>query len=471
VIKQSRHDFDSLLNPKSIAIFGSFKEGIFGGYPAVRQLQSFGFSGKIYPINPRYNEVLGIKVYPSVNEIPTAVDLAVIMTAATTVPEIMEQCAKRGIKAAVVVSDGFAERNEEGAELQRKFVDIAKKAGMRIIGPNTAGIVNIKEGFALGAYECGYEKIKKGTISFITQTGIIALQAVPWADFPYGINKFIDLGNKCDVDESELLEYLGNDPETKVISLYLEGIKDGQRFLKAAKEITRRKPVLVLKSGRTKEAAKAIVSHTGSLAGDDQVFDSACQQANIIRVSKWNELFDFAKILAYQPLPKGNRLGILSCTGGVATMLIDTAAEWGLTIAKLSAESSDQLKKLFPPAWGANPIDWGIPTAYMPDKWFPFYQQALETLLKDDNIDCIANVIWIDPFGSSVDAYTKLAEELQGTLTKPIATWIYSPSSSHVMELSYRLESLGFPVFHDHETAAKALGIMFRYSTIKDNSL
>ena len=152
-------------------------------------------------------------------------------------------------------------------------------------------------------------------------------------------------------------------------------------------------------------------------------------------------------------------------------MLIDTAAEWGLTHAKFSAESSERLRKLFPPAWGTNPIDWGIPVAYMPDKWFPFYQQALETLLKDDNIDCIANVIWIDPFGSSVDAYTKLAEELQGTLTKPIATWIYSPSSSHVMELSYRLESLGFPVFHDHETAAKALGIMFRYSTIKDNSL
>jgi acyl-CoA synthetase (NDP forming) len=370
------------------------------------------------------------------------------------------------------VSDGFAERNEEGAELQRKFVDVAKKAGMRIIGPNTAGLANNVTGkFALCPYECGYEKIKKGTISFITQTGIIALQAVPWADFPYGINKFIDLGNKCDVDESELLEYLGNDPETKVISLYLEGIKDGQRFLKTAKEITRRKPVLVLKSGRTKEAAKAIVSHTGSLAGDDQVFDSACQQANIIRVSKWNELFDFAKILAYQPLPKGNRLGILSCTGATATMLIDTAAEWGLTPAKFSAESSERLRKLFPPAWGANPIDWGIPVAYMPDKGSYFYQQALELLLNDNNVDCIANVIWVAPLGSSIGEYTKFAEELKGNLTKPIATWIYGPSSSNVMELSYHLESMGFPVYHDHETAAKALGIMFRYSTIKDNSL
>ena len=301
MVKQSRHDLDPLLDPKSIAIFGSFKKAIFGGYPAVRQLQSFGFSGRIYAVNPHYDEVLGIKVYPSVMEIPEAVDLAVIMTAAPTVPKIMGECAKKGIKAAIVVSDGFAERNKEGAKLQRELIDIAKGAGMRIIGPNTAGLVNIIDGFALGAYECGYEKIKKGTISFVTQTGIIALQAVPWCDFPYGISKLIDLGNKSDVDESDLLEYLGNDLETKVISLYLEGIRDGQRFLKIAKEITQKKPVLVLKSGRTKEAAKAITSHTGALAGEDQVFNSACQQANIIRVSKWNELLDFAKILAYQP--------------------------------------------------------------------------------------------------------------------------------------------------------------------------
>jgi len=467
MLKQSRRDLDPLFSPRSIAIFGSFKKGFFGGYPAVRQLRSFGFSGRIYPVNPRYDEVLGLKVYPSIKEAPEAIDLAVIMTAAPTVPKIMEECAEKGIKAAIIVSDGFAERNEEGAELQRKFIDIAKRAGMRIIGPNTAGVVNLTDRFVLDAYECGYDHIKKGTISFVTQTGIISPQAMPWGDIPFGINKLVDLGNKSDVDENDLLEYLGNDPQTKVISLYLEGIKNGQRFLKIAKEISREKPVLVLKPGRAKEAAKAIASHTGTLAGDDQVFNSVCQQAHIIRVSEWSELFDFAKILASQPLSKGNRLGILSCTGASAIMLVDAASAWGLTTAKLSTESAERLRRLFPPSWGANPIDWGIPLAYMPNKWFHFYQQALETLLSDDNIDCIANVIWVDSFGSLIDGYAKFAGELKGKLTKPIATWIYGSSLSRIAELSHCLESLGFPVYHDHETAAKALGVMFKYSTMK----
>jgi acyl-CoA synthetase (NDP forming) len=458
-------DLAHLFRPKTVAIFGSFKQGFFGGYTVVKQLISFGFPGKIYPINPRYNEVFDLKVYPSLKEVSEAVDLAMIMTNASAVPQIMLECAEKGVKAAIIVSDGFAERDKEGAKLQRAIVDIARRTGMRIVGPNTVGMMNTIDSTILCAYECWYEKVKKGAIALVGQTGIIGPQAMPWHEFSCGINKVVDLGNKCDVNESDVLEYLGNDSTIKVIALHLEDIKDGQRFLRIAKQVIKKKPVLVLKVGRTKEGAKALASHTGSLAGDDQVFDSLCKQAGIIRVDRWNELLNFAKILAHQPLPKGNRVGIVSVTGGGAAIMIDMAAQCGLAMASLSAQSSKRLAELYPPAWGANPIDLGPPAPYYgPETWFSLCQETLDILLNDDNVDCVAMVIAADPFGASLQVNAKMVERLIGNLSKPIAIWTYGPSLSHVAELSRGLENLGFPVYLEPETAVKALGVMYKYA-------
>ena len=460
-----QHDITPFFAPKSVAVFGSFKESFFGGYPAIKQLIRFGYQGNIYPINPHYDEAFGFKAYPSIKEVPETVDLAMIMTNASAAHQIIMECAGR-IKAAIIVSDGFAERDKEGAALQRTIVDIAKRGGMRIIGPNTAGMMSAPDSLISCAFECTFEKANnKGVIALVGQTGLVAPQAIPWHESGYSINKLIDLGNKCDVDESDILEYLSDDPMVKVIAFHLEDIKDGQRFLKIVKETIKKKPILVLKAGRTKEGARALISHTGSLAGDDKIFDTVCKQAGIIRVDRWTELVDFARMLAHQPLPKGNRLGILSASGGLAAIVADAAIRYGLSIATLSSESSRRLKELYPPTWGSNPIDYGAPASYY-GNWLPLYQEALNTLVSDDNVDCIATVTGTDPFGVILEDLTELTGKLSGRITKPIATWIYGPIPSHVADASHRLEGLGFPVYYDPETSVKALSIMYKYANL-----
>jgi len=288
---------------------------------------------------------------------------------------------------------------------------------------------------------------------------------------PTGLsNRFIDLGNKCDVDESDVLQYLGDDPTVNVIAFHLEDIKDSPRFLRVAKQVIQRKPVLILKPGRTKEGAKLLASHTGSLAGDDQVFDALCKQVGIIRVDKWTELVDFAKILAHQPLPKGNRLGIFSASGGGAVMTADAAIQHGLILATLTSESSKNLHKLFPPAWGANPIDFGPPATNVgPEGWLSLFQESLGILVADDNVDCIAIMTGVDAFGASLEPTITLYESIKCTSLKPVTTWVYGPIPAHVTEITRRLESLGFPVYSDLETAIKDVERLFDYIIEKED--
>lgn len=311
-----KDDLALFFEPKSLAVIGSFKEAPFGGYVVVKTLLNSGYAGKIYLVNPSYKEALGLKVYPSVKDVPGGIDLVLIIIGCRSVPKVIEECAEKGVKAAILVSDGFAERNEEGAALQKEILEIAKKNKMRIIGPNTAGIANPANGLIPCPYIMGYERIKIGGIAICGQTGMINPQAFPYADLHYGVSKICDFGNKSDVDECDMLEYLENDPATKVITMYLESIREGRRFLEISKRVTSKKPVLILKSGRTEEGARVSASHTGSLAVDDQIFNAACKQAGIIRLEKFSEIFELPKIFALQPLPKGNQLGIISYTGG-----------------------------------------------------------------------------------------------------------------------------------------------------------
>jgi acyl-CoA synthetase (NDP forming) len=298
--------------PQSVAVIGSLREGYFGGYVVIKTLLNAGFKGKIFPVNPSYQEVLGLKVYPSLRDISESIDLVFLIINRKSVPDMVRTCANKGIKAVVVVADGFAERDEEGARLQHEIVEIAKKSRMRIIGPNTAGVANSVNGFIPDPYEMGYRTLKAGGIAICAQTGMINPQAFPYGDLHYGVSKICDYGNKCDVDECDMLEYLEMDPGTKVITMYLESIRDGRRFLEVSKRVTPKKPVLILKSGRTQEGARVSTSHTGSLAVDDQVFSAACKQAGVIRLEKFSELFEIPKIFDDQPLPREGRLGSLS---------------------------------------------------------------------------------------------------------------------------------------------------------------
>ena len=450
--------------PQSIAVIGSLREGYFGGYVVVKTLLNAGFTGKIYPVNPSYPEVLGLKAYSSIKEIPEKIDLAIIMINRRSVLNVMRECAGKGIKAVIVVADGFAERDEEGAKLQNEIVDIAREAGIRIIGPNTAGIVNSANSLILGPYEPGYKKVKSGAVAICAQTGMINPQAFPYADLHYGVSKICDYGNKCDVDEGDLLEYLESDPATKVITMYLESIRDGRRFLEISKRVAAKKPVLILKSGRTKEGAKVSASHTGALAVDDQILSAACKQAGVIRLEKFRELFELPKIFSLQPLPKGNRLGMVTFTGGVGVLAIDEGAKYGLSVARLSPEIVEKLNAIFP-GLGKTVVDIGPSMAV--NNYMTIYSDIFKTVLSDDNIDCLFNVIWTSPFEEFVEEYLKFYGTLQGKYQKTIATWIYGPSIPLINEMSSRMEDLGFPVFSDLEMAIKALGIAYQYSKWK----
>jgi len=448
-------------NPRSIAVIGSFREGYFGGSVIVRSLLKAGYEGAIFPVNPGYQESHGIKVFPSLRDIPGKADVAVVMINARSVLPMLKECADQGIRSVVVVSDGFAERDEEGARLQAEMVSLARSLDLRIIGPNTAGVVNTANGFNPCPYEAGYYKLGQGVTAVCAQTGMINPQAFPYPDMRFGVSKICDFGNKCDVDECDMLEYLAEDGKTEVISMYLESIRNGPRFLNLARRVATRKPVLVLKAGRTAEGAKASESHTGSLAVDDRIFDAACFQSGILRLERFRDIFDMPKIFAARALPPGNRVGILTVTGGVAVMAIDECAKQGLCVAKLGGRQAQALEELFV-GLGKNPVDVGPMMAAVP-KAFDLYPRILSTILGDENVDSLFTVLWATPAGHVISRYVETYEGLRARFKKPVVTWIYGPDAGAIAELSRRLEDSGFPVFDTPEKCIRALGLAYRY--------
>lgn len=460
-----KHPLSYFFEPRTIGVIGLLREGFFGGHVVIQTLLKSGFSGEIYPVNPSYQEILGLKVYRSIKDVPTPVDLVLIITGNRVVPNILRECAEKGVRAAIVVSDGFAERDEEGVKLQREIVTIGKQAGIRILGPNTAGIANPSKGVVPNPYELGYEKIKPGGVALCAQTGMINPQAFPYGDLGYGVSKICDFGNKCDVDECDLMEYLEGDSETKVIALYLEGIRDGQRFMEVGRRVRKEKPILILKSGRTEEGAKATSSHTGALAVNDQIFDAVCKQAGLLRLDSFGELFELPKIFSSQPLPKGNRLGIVTFTGGIGALAVDEATRYGLRPAILTSKTINELNSIYPNL-GKSIIDLGPPMAAVKD-YVSIYPKVMETVLKDKNIDCLFNVVWTGPTQPFAEEYIRIYRYLKEINQKTIATWIYGPRLSLIQELTLRFEEIGFPVFTDLEMAIKALGLTYRYSLSK----
>lgn len=458
---ESLHPF---FYPESVGIIGSLKEGLFGGFVAIKSLLNAGYKGEIFPVNPAYKEVWGLKVYRSIQEIPKKIDLVLIITAARSVPNILKECGAKGVRAAIVVSDGFAERDEEGRKLQGDIVEIARREGMRILGPNTAGVANPSEGLIPNPYEMGYERVKEGGIAICAQTGMINPQAFPYGDLQYGVSKICDFGNKADVDECDMMEYLENDPATKAMTFYMESIKDGQRFLKVSKRVASKKPVMILKSGRTEQGATVSASHTGSLAINDRIFDAACKQSGIIRLESFRELFELPKIFAYQPPPRGNRLGIITFTGGIGVLAIDEGTQYGLTVPLLSLKTRKKLEAIFP-GMGKRIVDIGPAMAVIND-YMAIYSEILKAVMTDPCIDSIFNVIWTGPSGEFIEEYLKIYRELKGN-QKPIASWVYGPRIPYLQEMSAQLEHLGFPVFSDIEMAIKALGVATQYARAK----
>ena len=462
--QQNRSDLKSFFEPKSVAVFGSLREGVGLGYGVIRNMLQFGYSGKIYPVSPSYSgEVLGFRVYSAVNDVAEPIDAAIVITPPPTVPGIIEQCARKGVKAAVIVSENFAEAGGDGVKYQQQLVEIVRRTGIRIIGPNTVGLFNAANGFITNPYLIVQKKIRRGGIAYCSQSGYVGTAAQPLEDRAVPVSKMCDIGNKCDVDEADLLNYLADDPETKVVAMHIENAKDGRRFMGAARRVVARKPLLVLRPGRSEEAARAVASHTASLAGNEQVYDSAIKQVGAIRLDTWLEYWEVPRIFAYQPLPEGNRIAILTLTGGVAVVGVDVAVSAGLDLARFSPATAEKLKRIYP-RLSSNPVDLG-PILSVSDNPFAVEEEVIALALNDANVDCAAISVYAG-FDDIVAPIVEMFDNLKGRITKPVAIWIYGMKLSAMDEMSRQLEMRGLPTYFYLETAVKALGIAAAYAGV-----
>ncbi|MBX6422797.1 acetate--CoA ligase alpha subunit [Thermosulfurimonas sp. F29] len=377
---------EKFFNPESIAVIGAAREPGKVGHDVVRNLLESGFSGRIYPINPKASEIAGLRAYPSVTAVPDKIDLAVVAVRAPLVPRILEECGHKGIGAAVVLSAGFKESGREGARLEQELGEVAKRFGIRVIGPNCLGILDTYH--RVNATFAALKPLR-GHIGFFSQSGALCLALLEWSKAEkVGLSRFISLGNKCDVSELECLRLLGDDPHTRVIMGYLEGVEDGRTFTEVARRIARKKPIIIFKSGVTAAGARAASSHTGSLAGSEVAFEAAVRRAGIIRAHTLREFFNLALLLAFQPLPRGPNLGILTNSGGPGIVAADACEHSTLELPTLSTDTVEKLRKILPPyAAFFNPVD------ITGDADAQRYAGALEILIEDERLDSLLVIL------------------------------------------------------------------------------
>jgi acyl-CoA synthetase (NDP forming) len=339
---------------------------------------------KIYPVNPNAAEVHGIKAFSSVTEIPDAVDLAVIVVAERLVPAVLRECVSKGVRAAVIITSGFGETGKQGQRIEAELVKIGRQGGIRFIGPNSMGHADTHTQLSTFGQ---WGKMPVGSVAVLSQSGSTCLKIVRNLESAgIACSKYVSTGNEADLRMEDYLEYFANDDDTKVIAAYIEGIRDGRRFMKLAKDITARKPIVVVKVGGTRESARAVMSHTGAMAGTDAIYTAAFKQSGVIRVDDDDELVDAVYALLNSPLPRGNRVGILSLGGGPGALTAEACENEGLTIGRLKPATVKKLDKLLPPRWPRrNPVDMAGPSAAE----FSIIAELLWPLIEDNNIDII----------------------------------------------------------------------------------
>lgn len=448
-------NLDKVFNPSSIAVIGASREPNKIGHVIVKNFVDGGFAGKVYPINPNAEEVLGIPCHKSVLDVEGKIDSAVICVPAAVVAQELEECGKKGVKGVVVITSGFSEiGNVEG---EKKIAAIADKYCMAMIGPNCMGIITAAthvDSVFLPIYKLGRPHV--GKISFISQSGALGGCIVDLAArVGIGMSKFVSYGNAAVIDETDLLQYLADDKETEIIVVYLEGIRDGKKFLSVAKEVTKRKPVVVLKGGKSSSGAAAALSHTGSLAGAAEAYHAAFKQAKIIEAETLDELFDFAKIFD-QPLSAGKRIGIVTNGGGMGVLATDSLEVEGLAPAKYSDDTLKLLRSSLP-AYGnvGNPLD------LLGDADSHRYEIALNALMKDDDVDAIVVILLFQTaaLDSSVANIVIRASDLR---KKPV---IAVCTGGEYTEMHKRiLESYGVPTYSSPSSAMRALSKFIAYS-------
>jgi len=446
--------FDKFFNPKSVAVVGASRTPGKLGYTILENIK-YSFKGLKYPINPNTEEILGLKAYPTLLDVEEPIDLAVIVVPAEMVKKAIEDGIKKKIKAFIIISSGFSEIGEKERELELKKLCETKK--INIIGPNCIGIYK-KDLDMLFFPKKRLKRPPEGFISFITQSGAFGSILLDiMANDGVGVSKFISIGNKVDVDEISLISYLEKDLSTRCIAIYLESVKDGLEFIKTAKRATRIKPIVCFKAGKTEKGSEAVASHTGSMAGPAQVYSSAFKQAGIIEAKTSDEIFDFSKALANQPVLKENKIAVVTDGGGFGIVATDTAVNCGLELPSLTDATIKSLKSFLPPyASVKNPID------ITGDATVERYQKTMEAVLKDKNISGVVCIALMQ-LPTLDDTIVDVIKECK-VFGKPIT--VCSAGSDFIQERNKKLEMYGIPVYPTPERAVKALSVLFEYGNV-----
>ncbi len=450
---------DVLFNPRSIAVIGASETKGKLGNDVMRNIVDSGFTGRVYPINPKGGEIVGHQVFRSVKDISGDVDVAIIVIPAKFVLKSVEECGEKGVKALVIITAGFKEIGHDGHEAEKKIIETAEKYGMVVQGPNCLGIINTHSPYN-GSFSAGTPP--KGTIAFASQSGALMTGILDWSLMErIGFSKFVSLGNKAQLDEADFVEAFGRDEDSTFILLYIESVVNGRKFMDACRKVVPHKPIFVVKSGVSAAGARAASSHTGSLAGSDTAYDIAFKQCGVSRATSMAELFDVANVFDDMYLPKGNRVSIITNAGGPGILTTDACEAMGLEIAKLSNTTLEYLKENLPPAAAVyNPID-ALGTAQPED-----YELCIEASLRDENVDAV--LVLLTP-----QAMTKIAETAQVIVEahkkypeKPLVA-VFMGGNSMVYPRIILTDG-GIPVFDFPERAVHALSELYKYTVNRD---
>jgi len=450
------------MNSKSVAVIGVSSNPEKAASPILKNMLDFGFKGKVYPVNPRLESFMGLPAYASVKDIVGEVDLAVISTSPKAVPDILKECVEKNVRAAIINSEGFAEVGEEGKKLQQKLADIVKSTRIRVLGPNTMGVVCPATKLSTSIADLG--EVEEGNVGLIAQSGLFAgglLKHIAHFEY-FGLSSAISLGNKIDIDESDALEFLADDDRTEVVALYLEGIKDGRRFIQTARMASSRKPVILVKGGRTSRGAEAVLSHTASLASNSRIFEVALKQTGILEVDDFRDLIDTTRAFASQPLPKGNRVAILTNSGACGIVAVDCCSSHDLEIANFKHETTARLLELMEEnSKVRNPVD-TFP-AGMKYGRSKVYEISLDTVLDDEGVDAAIVIVFV--IGDITPAC--IIEPARRHPEKPVLVASYGLLEGEAKRI---LNKARIPDYIFAEPAILALSRMYKYAAYKKSS-
>lgn len=443
---------DGFFQPKAVALIGATEKNPSVARTILLNLLHHGYKGKIYPINPKYETVLGQKCYPSIESIQDSIDLCVIVTPAKTVPGLVRSCVEKKVSSIIIISAGFKEAGADGIKLENEILDTIKNTSTRIIGPNCLGLMNPHVG--LNA-TFSSDMAKKGNIAFISQSGAMCTSVLDWSlKESVGFSAFVSIGSMADVQFGDLIEYFGNDPKTEMILIYMETIGDPRLFLSCAKKVAMIKPIVLIKAGRTQAAKKAAASHTGSLAGSDDAFDAAIKRVGVMRVDHIEELFDTTLILSKQPMPRGPNLTIITNAGGPAVLATDGAILSGANMTDLEKKTIDSLSTFLPAAWShSNPVD------LLGDADDTAYAKSLEVVAKDKNTDGI--LVVLTPQDMTKPLETAEAMGQLKHLGKPVLASFMGGEKLKAGILA--LSASGIPNFPYPDEAAHAFGKLYSH--------